>query len=175
MKPIRNIRLPGRGQGRNIPAGYLVGRASRGRGPMELIDGASLGQVGIASKQSQNAQAAQCGFRFFVGGRPGAGERIGAGVWGHSVTFENGQSPTSVIASLTPATSSAVWQIETLIAGVWTVIGTITFNAASLVGVLNWTAPVTIPAGQQVALYAPASQDATLADITGTVYGSTGV
>ncbi len=172
MKPIRNIRLPGRGQGRNIPAGYLVGRASRGRGPMELIDSASLGQVGLASAKQVNAQAAQVGFRFFVGGRPAAGEEIGSGNWAYDVLFENGQSPTSQIVSLTPAHASAVWNIKILVAGVYTTIGTITFAAASMVGVLNWPSPVTVPAGVPLSLWAPNPQDSTLASITGTVYGS---
>jgi hypothetical protein len=175
MKQTRKIALPGRGKGRNAPSGYLVGRASRGRGPLELMDAAGLAAVGIATKASQNAQAAQCGFRFFVGGRPGAGEKIGQGVWGHPVAFENGQSPASVVTSVIPAASTAVWHIETLIAGVWSVIGTITFSTASFVGVLNWTAAVTIPSGQPVALYAPASQDATMADISGSIYGSTAI
>lgn len=172
MKPSRNIRMPGRGKGRNAPAGYLVGRVSHGRGPLELIDQAALAALGIATTKGVAATTNSAGFRFYIGGRPGAGEEIGSGNWGHDVFFENGQTPTSVIAALVAATSSAVFDIKIQMAGVYTTIGTITVGAASLIGVLNWLAPVTITAGTPISLWAPAVQDTTLANITGSVYGS---
>jgi hypothetical protein len=112
------------------------------------------------------------GFSFNIGGRPNANEHLGSGVWksGESVLFENSQ-PYSIV-SLFPATASTVLYLKTYSSGTYTTIGTITFAAAGLVGILNWPSPVTIVPGTVISLWGPTAQDTTLAEITGLVSGS---
>lgn len=171
MARTPNIRVPGRGAGRSIPQGYIIGRTSKGRGPLELLDQTTLAALGVATNKSVAPALHAAGFRFYVGGLPLTNEEIGSGVWGHDVSFQNGVDG-SVITSLIAATSTAVWTIKVTVAGVLQSIGTITFAAGSTVGVLNWTAPVTISAGNPISLWAPNPQDATLASITGVVQGT---
>lgn len=109
-------------------------------------------------------------FRFFIGSPPTANEELGSGNWGHDVSFDNGQ-PGSIITSLLPAASTAVLHIKTIVSGVLTEVGTITFAAAGKVGTLNWIAPITITAGTPISLWGPSPSDATLGNITGVVQG----
>lgn len=166
-----NIKVPGRGKGRNIPPGYIIGRVSHGRGPLELIAPGNFGRLGLSSANAAAQKAAQAGFQFFAGGLLKAGELLGSGTWAHAQGFQNGIDGSS-ITSLTPAAVTAVFRIVAVVLGVPTDFGTITFAAGSTTGVLLFTvSPFTIPAGSPVQLYAPASADATLSSVTGVVMG----
>lgn len=166
IKRFPFLRVPGRGAGRSIPSGYLVGRVSTGRGPLEIV---KPQQVGIATAKQVQSQFAQCGFRFNAGGLLLNNEDLGSGVWSHDVTFTNGLG--SVVTAQTAPTSTAIFNIYALHAGVPTVIGTITFAAGSLTGMVNFPSVVVVAAGDAVRLNAPSPADATLASVTGTVYG----
>lgn len=51
MARTPNIRVPGRGAGRSIPQGYIIGRTSKGRGPLELINLNAAAGLGLATAQ----------------------------------------------------------------------------------------------------------------------------
>ncbi|CAB4132021.1 hypothetical protein UFOVP134_2 [uncultured Caudovirales phage] len=166
----KNVAIPGRGAGRSIPSGYLIGRTSKGQGRLELMGINELTSIGMASNHAvANATSNLPGFNFNIGGRPAAGEEVGSGTWGHNVIFDPAQVTYTITASI-PSTGTAVFDIK-VFSGVYTAIGTITFTS-SATGVLAWVGEPVIPAGVQISLWAPASQDATLAGITGIVYGA---
>jgi hypothetical protein len=157
---------------RSAPSGYIFGRLDKGRGPGQWLKGSSLLAAGVATAAAvAAAAAANHGFGFSVQGRPAAGQILGPGLWTSNITFQTGGAA-SIIAQVA-ATSSAVFNIQTLISGVYTTIGTITFAAGGTVGALAWIAsPETVPTGQPLQVVCPASQDATLANIVGVVDGS---
>lgn len=168
-KPPKIV-VPGLSRGKGIPKGYLLGRVDSGRGPVQLVRGQQLMRLGIASASATNSKLAQCGFTFYAGGLMLSNEDLGSGSWAHDVTFQNGVDGSSII-SQTPATSTAVFNIYALQISGPTLIGTITFSAGGSVGLLNFPASFTIPAGTAVRLNAPSPADATLASVTGTVVG----
>ena len=165
------IQVPGRGPGRNVPNGVLIGRQPglSGRGPMQVLDLRQLVSMGLAGGKATSSRLAQAGFSFYAGGLLAAGEDLGAGSWGHAVTFTNGLG--SSVVSLAPATSMAVFDIYAITGGVPSVIGTITFSGGSTTGVVNFPSLVVLPPNTTLRLNAPSSADATLASVSGTVYG----
>lgn len=110
------------------------------------------------------------GFSFYSGGLLLDNEELGAGVWTTDILFQSGQLYD--ISSIFPATADAVFTIKQLITGIWMDIGTITFSAGTKMGVLAWTAPVTIPAGVPISLWAPSVADVTLSSVTGMINGT---
>lgn len=156
---------------RSAPSGYILGRVDAGRGPAQWIRGASLAAAGVATTgQVAAAAAVNHGFGFSVQGRPAANLIAGPGIWVRQITFQTGGAA-SIIAQVA-ATSTYVISIQTLISGVYTQIGTITFSAGGTVGALAWSSsPVSIPSGQPLQLVFPAVQDATLANIVAVVDG----
>ena len=156
-----------------IPQGYVVGRAAgAGKGPMQLLGLNELQSMGVASAAQAAAGSAVHGFGFSISGRPGAGQIIGIASFPYQMTFTSAD-PGDTVVSTVAATSSAVFNIQTQVGGIWTTIGTITFSAGGTVGAVAWTSGV-LPANQQFRLVAPASQDTTLSDISGRVVGVSG-
>lgn len=168
----KNVSVPSRGAGRSIPSGYLIGRTSKGQGRLELMGVSELTAIGLASNHAvANALTNLPGFQFNVGGRPAAGEEIGSAPWGHPVIFDPAQVTYTITATV-PATASAVFSIKLFSGGTWVTVGTITFAAGSAVGVLAWIGAPTVPTGIPISLWAPDPQDATLAGISGIIYGA---
>ena len=77
--------------------------------------------------------------------------------------------PNSVAIAATAATAEAVFTVEKVVAGTPTQIGTITFAAAGTVGTFGASSEVTLAAGDVVRITAPATADATLADLAITI------
>lgn len=159
-----------RGVRQVIPPGYILGRL-RGSGDVELLNLRDLRQFGVATKAEHDQATKKAGFGFFAGGLLDAGETLGTGAWAHEITFSHGDPDTLVTARFA-ATATAVLLIKTIVAGVETTGGTITFNAGSTNGVVAFIPALVVPAATQLKLYAPAVADATLAEITGIVTGS---
>ena len=154
------------------PSGYILGRKSPGNGPVELLNLADLQAFGIASKQQAAAGSAVDGFGFSICGRTGAAQIICTGVFAKDITFVS-LDPGDIVTAGVAATSSAAFSVQAVISGIFTEVGQITFSAAGTIAAVTWnTGQFTLPAGTQLRLVAPASQDATLSNIAGKVVGS---
>lgn len=146
-----------------MPSGYIVGRTDSGTGPLQLLDATSLRQLGILK------QMPKAGFGFFIEGLQADGELIGAGALGSNVSFLDGDG---AITATIPAAALTVMRIVAILAGVPTDVGTITFQAASATGLVEWTGgQYDYVAGTILQLYAPNPADLALSDVTGTVMG----
>ena len=78
-----------------------------------------------------------------------------------------------IVTAGVAATNSAAFSVQAVISGIFTEVGQITFSAAGTIAAVTWnTGQFTLPAGTQLRLVAPASQDATLSNIAGKVVGS---
>ena len=156
------------------PSGYILGRKSPGNGPVELLNLADLQAFGIASKQQAAAGSAVHGFGFSISGRPGNAQVIGIAVFPAQMTFTSADAG-DVATSTVAATSSASFSLQTPVAGVFIEVGTISWGAAGKTGAVAWSGGAfVLPAGQQLKVIAPASQDATLADIAVKIIGVQG-
>jgi len=171
MRPVK-ARAPGRGSGRNIPSGVLLGRLpGAGKGDVQLLQLGNLQSMGIATQVQIQQQFSRAGFGFFDSGVLPSGLLLGSGVWARNVVF-GGAGSSYTITSLIPAAATAVFHIYALPGGVPTLIATITFSAGSKVGVLAWTSPpYTLIAGTSLQLYAPSPADTQLASVSGLVNG----
>lgn len=157
-----------------VPSGYVLGRVSKGVGPAELIDLRGLTQLGVASAAAAAAGSTSHGFGFSIIGRPTSGEIIGVGVWPGQMTFTSAD-PGDVVTSQIAATGSAVFQMQAIVSGVFTQVGTITFSAGDTTGAVAWgSGSYQLAANAQLRLVAPAAADATLANISGKVIGVEG-
>ena len=110
---------------------------------------------------------------FECGGKPAAGEVFGPFVSPAAFTVPAGL-PGSVATSLVAAAASAVWTLSRIPAGSTTAtpVGTVTFAAAARVGTFTAASAITVAVGDILTLTAPATQDATLADIGFTFAGT---
>jgi hypothetical protein len=72
----------------------------------------------------------------------------------------------------TNATSSTTIDIQKKIAGVWTSIGSAVFTNAGATCTFNFASAVSVAAGEALRLVAPASPDATLANVAITLLGT---
>lgn len=124
------------------------------RRPLVLISG----EVQELPAADSLPGAAARGLSAFCSGKPAASEVVGGGVAPYALTLSAANS--SAVA-LVAATASTVFTIKR--AG--TSIGAVTFSAAATAGVVAFTATA-ITAGQNLTLTAPATPDATLADIS---------
>ena len=158
-----------------IPQGYVVGRAAgAGKGPMQLLGLNELQSMGVASAAQAAAGSAVHGFGFSISGLPGAGQVIGIATFPYQMTFTSAD-PGDVVNSTVAATGTPAFQMQVQVSGVWTQVGTITWAAAGYVGAVAWTGgSYVLAANTQMRLVAPASQDATLSDISGKVVGVSG-
>jgi hypothetical protein len=138
---------------------------------MEWLSLTDLTAIGVATAGSvAQATATNHGFGFSIQGIPPAGAILGPGLWASNITFQTGGTYT-ISAQVAP-TGSPVWNIQTLISGVYTTIGTITWTAGSTSAVLAWlSSPVLIPAAQPLQIALAAMADATLANVTGLIDG----
>jgi hypothetical protein len=151
-----------------MPTGYLIGRVSHGVGPLELLGNLQQRQLGISTAAS-NPQANRAGFGFFIEGLMLADEVIGSAGWGRQITFLDGGGN---VTSLTAAAADAAFRIQKISLGVPTDVGTITFLAGTMTGVIAWSGgQVAFDTGDVVKLFAPNPADVSLADVTGTVNG----
>jgi len=157
--------------------GYMLGRlGGHGYGPVELL---SLNDLvgpgfGLASAAAAAAGSAVHGFGFSISGLPGAGQVIGIATFPYQMTFTSAD-PGDVVNSTVAATGTPAFQMQVQVSGVWTQVGTITWTAAGYVGAVAWTGgSYVLAANTQMRLVAPASQDATLSDISGKVVGVSG-
>lgn len=103
-----------------------------------------------------------------VAGKPIANQLVGGGIAPYPITLV--EADCSAIA-LTAATASTVFIIKRWSAGTATQIGTITFGAGAKIGVVDITSAA-IAEDQQVTIHAPATADATLADISFSLKGN---
>jgi hypothetical protein len=162
---IRGARTPG-------PSGVVVGRKARGGlGDLQFLNIKDLAGIGVASQAYVKANSGASGFGFYEGGTMTAGELIGVGTWGHPVTFAMTDVRSSANAGHA-STSTAVFDIYGNVGGFPTLIGTITFSAGNPVGVVAFSAPFTLATGQQLSVVAPATADASLADVRAVVYAT---
>lgn len=97
------------------------------------------------------------GMSSFVSGKPTASQVVGAGIAPYAFTIG---ANTQAIASVA-ATASTVFTIKKN----GTDIGTVTFSAAATAGVESMTV-TSVAAGDRLSIHAPATPDATLADIS---------
>lgn len=165
---LRGLRSP------NIPGGYILGRQpGGGSGEVQLLNLQQLRAFGLAPSTTAAQTAQSAGFGFYDGGLLAAGELLGTAVFAHDVTFTNGADG-NVVTALVPATGTP---FMTLVAPnalmIPTQVGTINF--AGTVGTVVWSPnPFLLLKGLPLKLFAPASADATLADISGLVVGVRG-
>lgn len=171
------IRVPGRGGGRSIPPGYIVGRVSARRGPTELLKITDIlaGAAAVAAGAGgANGGAGAAGFTATMNGLPTANGRAGPITWADSTIFAASCTITGTCTF--PPTSNVVWTLIAMIAGVPTTVVTITWEAG-LPGPPVLFVPAgsfTLPAGAPTYIQQPASPDATFADATATVTGVDG-
>lgn len=97
------------------------------------------------------------GLSSFCSGKPSASEVVGSGIAPYAITLS--QANSSAIAQVA-ATASTVFTLKRN----GTTIGTITFAAAATAGSISLSSTA-VTLGQVVTVHAPASADATLADI----------
>jgi hypothetical protein len=146
-----------------------------GDGDANTVDLAGMEQLLLLAlaggDQAGGGAPARSGFGLFAGGLLSAGELLGEAVWGFSITFQSPDTA-SVAACDYPATASAVLKLVTLVSGVPTAVGTITFAAGSLSGVVAFSASVTIAEGVGLQVIAPNPADATLANVRASINGS---
>lgn len=172
-----NIRVPGRGGGRGIPPGYLVGRVSARHGPAELLkitDIRAAAAATAAGAGGANGGAGAAGFTATMNGHPTANGRAGPITWADSTIFAASCTITGT-CTFAP-TSNVVWTLTAMIAGVPTTVLTITWEAGQT-GPPVLSVPAgsfTLPAGTPTYIQQPASPDATFADATATVTGVSG-
>jgi len=88
-----------------------------------------------------------------------------------TVTIPAG-APTSAMTAGVAATASTVFTITRMRAGVSVAVGTATFAAGAFAATFSVAAAVAIVAGDQVRVTAPATQDATLADVAWCISGT---
>lgn len=165
---LRGLRSP------NVPPGVLLGRLpGGGTGEVQLLNLQQLRLLGVNTKGSGSAAQAAAGFGFTVGGKPTADQLIGIGIWGEAITFATADAR-DVVTALIPATATAtftIWALNAL--NVPTQYGTITFAAGVTTATVAWSPnPFALAKGAQLKVYAPADQDATLADISAIVYAT---
>lgn len=98
------------------------------------------------------------GLSVFCSGKPAASEVIGGGVSPYTMTLS---AANSLAKSLVAATASTTFTIRKN----GTQVGTIVFSAAGTVGVFTITTPA-VALADYVTVHAPATPDATLADIS---------
>ncbi len=98
------------------------------------------------------------GISIFRSGIPLANEITGGGISPYSLTFSAANSSAK---SQVAATASSIFTIRKN----GTQVGTITFSAAGTVGVISFSV-TSVAANDVITVQAPASADATLADIT---------
>lgn len=157
------------------PPGFIWGRLpGTGTGPVQLLNLQDLvGKFGLSSLAAAKGLSLQdAGFTFHEGGLMNAGEILGVGTWAADVTFEN-DNPKTIVNALVAATSNSSLNMQAIVLGIPTIVGAINFLAGGTVGAVVWSAPPFVnPAGSPFTLLAPASADASLADITGIVVGS---
>ena len=108
------------------------------------------------------------GIVLFYPDKPTGDELILLHVLAQSIDFADGLPGSQALAA-TAATAETVFSIQH--EGVE--VGTCTFSAAGAVGAYAAAAEFTIAAGETFSIVAPATADATLADITFTVTGTT--
>jgi hypothetical protein len=161
---IRGARSP-------IPQGYILGRSSGGTGEVQLLNIQQLRGMGIATHADVKSSVRTAGFGFYAGGLLKAGELLGTAVYSRNVTWLSGVAGDAV-TSLLPAHAPAVFTMVAVVGGSPTTVGTITFAAGSMVGVVAWTSGFVLVAGAPLKLYAPAAADSTLADISGVIVGT---
>lgn len=158
------------------PPGYILGRRpGTGIGPAEWLDINTLRSMGIASLADAAAGSVEHGFGFSISGRPTAGQIIGIASFPFVMSFFSAD-PGDSVGSGVAATGTPAFLIQTQVSGIWTTEGTITWSAGGVVGAVAFSPsnPWVLPANQQFRLVAPASQDATLSDISGRVVGTSG-
>lgn len=163
-----NIRIRGLNRGQGIPKGYVLGRTSSGRGPVELLKQSDLRTIGAGG--SGGSSKRNTGFGFFIQGRMLASEIIGSAVFAKPVTFTDGSTASIATAQVGPTVSRSFTFVVNMPGP--TVVGTITFAANSKVGVIDWTtSPFILPAGTALTVYAPSVADLAFADVSATVSG----
>lgn len=153
----------------SIPPGYLLGRVSKGVGPVELISSGQAQAAGIVPTPSPPSPV---GFGFTVDGLMTDHQLIGSGVFSRDVNFSGAGNTGTSVKNILAATSSAAFTIYATLSGVPTLIGTITFAPGAFVGVVNFPSAVLVPAGSAITLYAPTPADPTLGTITATITGA---
>jgi hypothetical protein len=107
------------------------------------------------------------GIVLFYPDQPATSELMLLHVLAQSIDFADGLPGSQALAK-TAATAETVFTIKH---GA-TTVGTCTFAAAGTVGIYAAAAEFTIAAGETFSIEAPASPDATLADITFTITGT---
>lgn len=97
------------------------------------------------------------GFSTFCSGTPGDAEVIGGGLAPYDITLSQANSQAKALVAATASTTLSIKNdgVE---------IGTIVFAAAATVGTVTITTPAAL-AGDHLTIHAPATADATLADI----------
>jgi hypothetical protein len=158
-----------------IPPGYLMGRLpGAGVGPVQLINLQGLQGFGVATAAQAAAGSAVHGFTFSITGQPSAGQVIGIATFPYQMTFVSAD-PGDVANSTVAATSSAAFDIQVQVSGIWTTIGTITWSAGGTTGAVAFSGGTwVLPAATQFRVLAPNPKDATLADIAARVQGVSG-
>lgn len=166
---LRGIRLP-------IPAGYIVGRSSRGTGDAELLNLRQLRLLGVGTRGGSPvtppppAPPEQIGFGFEAEGLFLANEFLGFVSWPAPVSF-SATNPNSYLRAYptTPATADAEFRITDLML---VTLGLITVPAGSSIGTVSWVAePYTHPADEPLLVFAPLVQDATLGNVNALIAG----
>jgi hypothetical protein len=150
-----------------VDTGIILGRTSKGHGPIEYL---SIEDLIQQAKQAGYIQSGptEHGIGFFIGGLMTADELLGGVVFSNPMRFSN--SAKKSVVSQVQATAIATFSFVTGFPD--TVVGTIVFGAGSSVGTVTWSPnPFNLPAGQQVRLRSPNPADLTLAYVSGTIDG----
>lgn len=155
-----------------VPSKVFLGRISGGDGRVELLPLDLMARTLFATSNFGDAldQIFSAGIGFWLEGYMSAAEYLGEVMFTREVLFSasfTGSQSYATVAS----TAEAVFKIQHVRDAVFTDIGTITFAAGVNEGVFAG-AGATFIAGDRMGLVAPASPDATLDKISGTIIGA---
>jgi len=158
----------------SIPGGYVIGRApGSGKGPAGLIkfkQNADL-SVGGGGGGGGGGGATKIAFEFFGQGLMRASEMFGQAIVPANCTLFPSLTG-SYAFGRTLANSAFSLDIQKIVAGVATSVGSVDWSAASADATFTFVSPVSFTAGQGIRLQVPAAADPVLADVTVMLYAS---
>jgi hypothetical protein len=109
------------------------------------------------------------GFSFNASGLLLNAENLGSGSWSHDVVWDPASASGTVLCQFAP-TGNVSLLIKAILSGVPTQIAHIDIAAGAFMGTLVIPSVYTLPPNTIFELIAPSPADATLANVSGTVY-----
>lgn len=161
------IVVPGLNRGQGVPAGYILGRSSSGRGPVELLRPQDIRAMRIGGGAGVTVPPAPTGFGFYAEGLMLSGEVLGSAIYNRAIQFADGNG---VANALVAPMADAVFEFR--VATTSLLVGQLEFAAGSTAGAVTWFGGFTLPASTPLRVTMPIPADLSLADVSATVYGT---